>query len=133
MLKIKVENEKGTNTGWHDLMKMTGVREAYEHLDTIFSENEDYIITDIKSDWAKFDRNTSLDDMVDTVTVLKTMLDDEVELFKVLYSVGVHEPSDIANKIRYNEMKYIEDICEDDEVWETVFFEKEEKEIAILY
>jgi len=133
MLRVKVENEKGTNIKWHDLMKKTGVKEAYEHIDTIFSENEDYIITDIKSDWAKFDCNTSLNDMMDTVNVLKTMIDDEIKLFKTIYSVGIHEPLDIANKVRYNEMKYIEDICEDDEVWETVFFDKEEKEIDILY
>jgi|SRR5690625_1611817 len=132
MLKIKVENEKGTNVKWHDLMKATGVKEAYEHLDTIFSEQEDYVITDVKSDWAKFDCNTSLDDMADTVRVLKDMIDDEVTLFKIIYNVGIHEPLDIANKVRYNEMKYIEDVCEDDEIWETVFFEKENKEIAII-
>lgn len=133
MLKIKVENENGTNTKWHDLMEETGKKEAYEHVDTIYSEDGDYIITDVKSDWGEFDCNTALDDIIDTVNVLKTMLDDEIELFKIIDGAGLHESFDIANNVRYNEMKYIEDIGEDDEIWETVFFEKEEKEIAILY
>ena len=133
MLKIKIENEKRTNSQWHDLMEQTGIKVAYDHLDTIFLKNEDYIITDIESDWAQFDKNTALDDMVDTANVIDNMLEDEVELYKLIYSAGIQEPLDIAYKVRYHEMKYIEDVCEDDEIWETVFFEKEEREIAITY
>ncbi|WP_020006604.1 hypothetical protein [Salinicoccus albus] len=136
MLKVKIEayiHSIDKNGKWHDLMTKAGTKDAYQHLDDIYANDKDYIITDIKTDWARFDGNTSLDDMVETVNVLKDMIDDEMILFKKLYSEGIHEPLDIAKSIRYNEIKYSEDILEDDEIWETVFFDKEQKEIAILY
>lgn len=136
MLKVKIEKYtklENKNGRWHDLMTKSGIKDAYQHVDKISAEDNDYIITDVKSDWARFDNNTSLDDMIETVNVLKNMIDDEVVLFKTLYSEGIHEPLDIANSIKYNEMKYLEDVLEDDEIWETVYFDKEEKQIAILY
>lgn len=136
MLKIKIEKYTkldNKNGRWHDLMIHAGVKDAYQHLDEIHADDSDYIITDVETDWARYDNNTSLDDMVETVNVLKDMIDDEVFLFKKLYAEGIHEPLDIAMSIRYNEMKYSEDVSEDDEIWETVYFAKEDKQIAILY
>lgn len=137
MLKVKIENRNDTknkNTKWHDLMTQTGVDESYAHVYEILADDCDYVITDVVSDWAKFDENTALDDMIETVTVLKQLIEDEVTLFKILYAEGTHEPIDIAKSILYNEMKYLEDVDdEDDEVWEVVYFDKENKNIAILH
>ena len=133
MLKIKIANEEGKNAKWFDLMNEIEVTKAHEHAEALFYNEDNYIISEIVSDWARFDNYTALDDMVETVTVIKSMIDDEVELFKLIYKDGVHEPIDIAKNVRYNEMKYIEDTCEDDEIWETVYFEKEDKEIAIMH
>lgn len=132
MLKVKLETRTGENGRWHDLMISEGVDSAYQHLDDILGTHDDYIVSAVQSDWAQYDEHTALDDMIETVTELKKMMDDEVILFKEIYRDGTHEPMDIARSILQNEMKYIEDIDEDDEVWETVFLEKEQKTIAIL-
>lgn len=92
MLKIKIEKYTQLDNKkekWHDLMTKTGVKDAYQHLDEIHADDSDYIITDIETDWARFDANTSLDDMIETVNVLKDMIDDEVILFKKLYNEGI--------------------------------------------
>lgn len=136
MLKIKIETETNLNernAQWHDLMTKAGVNDAYQHLDEIYAEDNDYVITDVLSDWARFDRNTALDDMVDTVRLLKIMMDDEVIVFKTIYREGIHEPIDIANCILHNEMKYFKEVEEDEEIWEVVYFYKEQTKIAILY
>ena len=43
-------------------------------------------------------------------------MDDEVRLFKEMYKECTHEPIDIATNILNNEMKYVEDVEEDDEI-----------------
>lgn len=103
MLKVKLETHTGENGKWHDLMTKDGVDSAYQHLD----------------------------DMIETTTELKKMMDDEVILFKKIYVDGTHEPMEIARSILQNELKYIEDV--DEEIWETVYFGKEQKMIAILH
>jgi|SRR5699024_428938 len=136
MLKVKIEKRDditNVKNEWHDLMTDSGVQSAYQTQDDILAQDYDYEITDVKSDWARFDENTALDDMIETVTVLKQLIEDEVTLFKTLYAEGTHEPIDIAKSVRYNEMKYIEDVDEDDEIWETVCLVKEAREIAILH
>lgn len=136
MLKVKIETETNVNernAQWHDLMTKAGVNDAYQQLDEIHAENNDYVITDVLSDWARFDRNTALDDMVDTVRLIKIMMDDEVTVFKTIYREGIHEPIDIANRILHNEMKYLKEVEEDEEIWEVVYFDKEQTKIAILY
>lgn len=136
MLKVKIEvhtNSTDKNVKWHDLMTQEGIKNAYQHLDEIHENDNDYIISNVQTDWARFDSNTSLDDMIETVVLLKNMMDDEVRLFKEMYKECTHEPIDIATNILNNEMKYVEDVEEDDEIWETVFFDKEQREIAILY
>lgn len=138
MIKIKLENPNKNEDGkWFDLMVGNGTKKAFDHLYSnlreIYNSDTDCVITDIESDWAKLDEYTSLDDVVETVRVLITMLDEELKLFKAINNAAVHEPLDIAKKVRYSEMKYIEDVCEEDEVWEIVFFEEEDREIAILY
>jgi len=90
MLKVKIEKyTKLENGRWHDLMTKVGIKDAYQHLDEIYSDDNGYIITDVETDWARFDNNTSLDDMIETVNVLKDMIDDEVILFKKLYYEGI--------------------------------------------
>lgn len=137
MLKVKIQNRNDTtnkNSKWHDLMTQAGIESSYVHVDEILACNCDYMIADAVSDWAKFNENTSLDDMIETVTVLKQLIEDEVTLFKILYAEGTHEPIDIAKNIRHNEMKYLEDVDEEnDEIWEVVYFEKENNDIAILH
>lgn len=136
MLTVKIEaytEMTETMALWHNLMTRTGIQEAYQHLDKIFETGNDYVITDVQTDWARYDHNTTLDDMVDTVNVLHTLMKDEVTLFKTLYYEGIHEPLDIACQIRDSEMKYIEDVDEDDEIWEIVYLDKKQTKIAILY
>ncbi|HLQ98114.1 MAG TPA: hypothetical protein VK135_05435 [Candidatus Dormibacteraeota bacterium] len=136
MLKVKIENRNDANNKnakWHDLMTQAGVHESYAHVNEILTNDCDYVIADVVSDWARFDENTALDDMIETITILKQLIEDEVTLFKTLYAEAIHEPIDIAKSVRYNEMKYIEDVDEDDEIWETVCLVKETREIAILY
>lgn len=136
MLKVKIEvhtKSSDKNEKWHDLMTQAGIKSAYQHLDEIHEKDNDYIITNVQTDWARFDNNTSLDDMIETVVLLKNMMNDEALLFKKMYKECTHEPIDIATNILNNEMKYIEDVEEDEEIWETVFFDKEQREIAILY
>lgn len=136
MLKVKIESNTPStdrNEKWHDLMTITGRKAAYQHLQEIHCTDNDYIITDVESDWAKFDSNSSLDDMIETVKVLEGMIEEEVMLFKTLYCEGIHEPLDIAYRIKDSELKHLEDTLEDDEIWETVFSNKEQKELAIMY
>ncbi|GAA3713266.1 hypothetical protein GCM10022378_00190 [Salinicoccus jeotgali] len=137
MIKIKLENpDTNEKSEWFDLLIGNGTKEAHEHLYStlreIYNNYDDCIITDIESDWARFDDYTALDDVVDTVRVLVTMFTDEMTIFKTLYKEGIHEPLDIANKVRYHDFKYYDDVTEDDEVWETVYFEKEKVTYAIL-
>lgn len=136
MLIVQIEAHKNAlnkNGEWHDLMTQEGIRTAYEHVSEILEKDNDYIITDVRSDWARFDSNTSLDDMIETVVLLKNMMNDEISLFQKLYAECIHEPIDIATNILNNQMKYVEDVEEEDEIWEIVFFDKEQRKIAILY
>lgn len=74
MLIVQIEAHKNAlnkNGEWHDLMTQEGIRTAYEHVSEILEKDNDYIITDVRSDWARFDSNTSLDDMIETVVLLK--------------------------------------------------------------
>ena len=136
MLKIKIANEelycKEDEGEWFNLMTDTGVESAYEYSEEIMRSGANYLIVDVESDWARHDDFTVLEDMVEIASIIKSMIADEVKLFKKLYMDNVHEPYDIANKIRFNKMKYQEDVEEKDEVWESVFFEEEGKTIAII-
>lgn len=136
MLKVKIANEelycKEDEGVWYDLMTETGVKSAYKYSNEIMSSGSNYIIVDIRSDWARCDDFSVLDDMVEISNIIRSMIDGEVKLFKKIYKENIHEPYDIASKIRFNEMKYKEDVTADDEIWETVFFEEEEKTIAII-
>lgn len=125
MFNVGIETD--TKFEWYDLMKVEEVQAAYRNIKQV----EDYIVSDIESEWADFDSNSSIDDMVETINLIKNLPVKKQMMFKSIYKEGIHEPLDIARNLKNNKTKYLRNIDEFDEIWETVFIGN--KEIAILY
>lgn len=72
MLKVKIEvhtNSTDKNVKWHDLMTQEGIKNAYQHLDEIHENDNDYIISNVQTDWARFDSNTSFIVYLHSITI----------------------------------------------------------------
>lgn len=125
MFNVGIETD--TKFEWYDLMKVEEVQAAYRNIKQV----EVYIVSDIESEWADFDSNSSIDDMVETINLIKNLPVKKQMMFKSIYKEGIHEPLDIARNLKNNKTKCLRNIDKFDEIWETVFIGN--KEIAILY
>ncbi|UBH16601.1 hypothetical protein [Macrococcus armenti] len=92
-----------------DLLNQNDLKDAYK-----FIEHDcDYKITYIGLDWAVIDSHTSLDDIVEVLTVIQNFAPYEMKLFEIICKERIEAPIDTAISIK--DKKYTDDLEVDSE------------------
>ena len=102
-----------------NLLEHAGIQNAYEYTEQLAQENENYIVVNIDSQFADWNPETLLDDVVEVAVLITKMTVFQQRLFIEIAQKKIHEPFDVAYAILNNDILEIEMINEDD-IWETV-------------
>ena len=107
-----------------NILEHAGIQKAYEYTEQLAQENENYIVVNIDSQFADWNPETLLDDVVEVAVLLNKMTVFQQRLFIEIAQEQTHEPFDVAYAILNNDILEIELIDEDD-IWETVTLDNE--------
>ena len=99
LFKIKI---KELGNRYYDLTKRDERKELYDALDSL-EDPFSYSVVDLKTDedWADFDSDTNLDDVVAVMTELKKLTDNQYEIFIQEVKQRIESPMDVILRIKY--------------------------------
>ncbi|UJS29039.1 hypothetical protein L2Z53_11905 (plasmid) [Macrococcoides canis] len=84
-----------------DLLNQNDLKSAYK-----FIEHDcNYKITYIGLDWAVIDSHTSLDDIVEVLSIIQGFTPYEMKLFEIIYRERIEAPIDTAISIKNKKYK----------------------------
>lgn len=98
LFKIKI---KELGNRYYDLTKRDKRKELYDALDSL-EDPFSYSVVDLKTDedWAIFDSDTNLDDVVAVMTELKKLTNNQYEIFIQEVKQRIESPMDVILRIK---------------------------------